>query len=129
MTARTLGLPRPRNADGIPVPWNVADPHTLGALGNDGAANWLARRDRRCQVCGLSVGETGLFVTEHPTNRIVVDRRPLHPVCLRLALRWCPHLFHGNVWIYEGPVAKLEKKHGELVVPMSFPEVTGRFRP
>lgn len=103
------GLPRPRNRDGIPVPWNAAHPDELGQRDTKRtkrtAGGWI------CQVCGLrlpadesavlfgTIDPTGKVDTPAPGERIpedvgvhAMDHGLLHRPCARIALAHCPAL-------------------------------------
>jgi hypothetical protein len=90
-----VGLPRPTNRAGLPVPYIAASPDQLGET--DTTRRLQVARDGLCQVCGLSVGGHGFAVTNTGSDwrwphEWILDFGLLHEECLRLALRHCPAL-------------------------------------
>ena len=84
-----LGLPRPRTATGLPVPYIANSPTELGTTSPSRVMLCVA--DGRCQVCGRKcAGPTILLGRKR--DRHAVDRCPLHPACYLLARRHCPFL-------------------------------------
>lgn len=87
------GLPRPRHASGLPVPW-------IANLADLGDANAFRRAVcvvlRRCQVCGEPL-DGGAVVCWRAGDGIVIDGSAVHPAkCWPLALRHCPELARLN---------------------------------
>jgi hypothetical protein len=93
------GWPRPRNEDGLPVPW-VSVPWDLGAMITDRAVR--VRDEILCQVCAGEHGpddDVYLFVKSPtvPSRSDVVavqamDDGILHERCALLARARCPEL-------------------------------------
>ncbi len=95
-----LGLPRPRTADGWPMPFAGEDPDDPCATERD--LEILCCREGRCQVCGLGIPPGTGFAVHRPGHRFaslvegvapwVEGRAALHLRCLRFSIRYCPEL-------------------------------------
>lgn len=83
-------MPRPRNADGLPIPYVAAAPDRLGDIDLRRVGKVL--RSDLCQVCGERVTEPmALTITrdeEHWPDRWLQGL--LHDECARVAFRHCP---------------------------------------
>ena len=105
-----LGLPRPRTATGLPVPYIASSPDELGVTSP--SRTLLSVLDGRCQVCGRRCeGDTVLLGRRR--DRYVIDRCPLHPACWLLARRHCPFLrsMSAERRLYEWVVDSTELRH------------------
>lgn len=120
------GLPRPRNAAGLPIPW-ISDSFDLGRRHDKRtrrvAGGWV------CQVCGLRIEDDAavLFIEAlvdgpapapgeslpedfgvHAMDHGLLHRRP----CAKLALAHCPALkrmaHHGTLMAFLVPPGSIE---------------------
>lgn len=95
------GWPRPRNADGVFVPW-LSPPESLGKTLAERA--YKVKRGDRCQLCGLALEEDialGFTRTDGPPPKpregnvaveFIIDNGLLHRHCALLAAKHCPRL-------------------------------------
>lgn len=86
---------RPRDRRGYPIPYvqAMSSDGTPDFTAVDAGAAWAAGSERRCGLCGESMGYWVAFVGGplSAAQRMFLDP-PMHPECATAAMRLCPHM-------------------------------------
>jgi hypothetical protein len=90
---------RPRDRRGLPIPFVQAlnDDGTPDFTAVDATLAWKAGEERRCGLCGESIGYWVAFIggPKSVQHRAFLDP-PMHPECAHAAVRLCPHMARRN---------------------------------